>query len=206
PPYARAIRLYDLASRLVHRGVDMYKGELAEWFATFRGAVGFEVHDLSITVGDGVAFATSLNRITGKRTNGEQTGVWVRATIGFAKRDGGWKATQPRRDRAMGMSWILIAVLAVLVAVVVLSYILEALRSAPKRPETLVWASRIPMEYVDLGGMRVRCIRTGVGPNLVLLHTLRTQLDIFEKIIPELEKHFTVHAFDYPGHGWSALP
>jgi pimeloyl-ACP methyl ester carboxylesterase len=45
-----------------------------------------------------------------------------------------------------------------------------------------------------------------VGPNLVLLHTLRTQLDIFEKIIPELEKRFTVHAFDYPGHGWSDIP
>ena len=27
------------------------------------------------------------------RTNGEQTDVWVRATIGFAKTDGGWKAT-----------------------------------------------------------------------------------------------------------------
>jgi pimeloyl-ACP methyl ester carboxylesterase len=106
----------------------------------------------------------------------------------------------------MNMSSILIAVLAFLVALVVLSYIVEALRSAPKRPETLIWAPRIPIEYVDLGGIRVRCIRTGVGPNLVLLHTLRTQLDIFEKIIPELEKHFTVHAFDYPGHGWSDIP
>ena len=48
---------------------------------------------------------------------------------------------------------------------VALSYIVEALRFAPKRPETLVWAPRIPIEYVDLGGMRVRCIRTGVGPN-----------------------------------------
>jgi len=106
----------------------------------------------------------------------------------------------------MDMAWILIAVLIVLVAMVVLSYIVEALRSAPKRPETLVWAPKIPIEYADLGGMRVRCIRTGVGPNLVLLHTLRTQLDIFEKIIPELEKRFTVHAFDYPGHGWSDIP
>jgi pimeloyl-ACP methyl ester carboxylesterase len=106
----------------------------------------------------------------------------------------------------MDMSWILIAVLTVLVAMVVLSYIVEALRSAPKRPETLVWAHRIPIEYVDLDGMRVRCIRTGVGPNLVLLHTLRTQLDIFEKIIPELEKRVTLHAFDYPGHGWSDIP
>jgi pimeloyl-ACP methyl ester carboxylesterase len=29
---------------------------------------------------------------------------------------------------------------------------------------------------------------------------------MFQKIIPELEKHFTVHAFDYPGHGWSDIP
>ena len=89
----------------------------------------------------------------------------------------------------MNMSSILIAVLAFLVALVVLSYIVEALRSAPKRPETLIWAPKIPIEYVDLGGIRVRCIRTGVGPNLVLLHTLRTQLD-------------SVHAFDYPALGW----
>jgi hypothetical protein len=102
-------------------------------------------------------------------------------------------------DSAMNMSWILIAVLTFLVVLVVFSYIVEALRSAPKRPETLVWAPRIPIEYVDLGGIRVRCIKTGVGPNLVLLHTLRTQLDMFQKIISELAKHFTVHAFDYPG-------
>src|SRR5262249_28357593 len=122
--------------------------------------------------------------------------------------DACWSQPPPAqlRDRAMDMAWILIAVLIVLVAMVVLSYIVEALRSAPKRPETLVLAPKIPLEYADLGGMRVRCIRTGVGPNLVLLHTLRTQLDIFEKIIPELEKRFTVHAFDYPGHGWSDIP
>ena len=90
--YARDILLYDLAPPLVHRGMDLYKKELAAWFATFQGAVGFEVHDLSITASDSVAFATSLNRITGKRTSGEQTDVWVRATIGFAKKEGGWKA------------------------------------------------------------------------------------------------------------------
>src|SRR5262245_3044985 len=91
--YASDILLYDLAPPLMHTGVEAYKKELAEWFATFEGPIGFEVHDLSITVGDRVAFATSLNRITGERTNGEQTDVWVRATIGFAKGDGGWEAT-----------------------------------------------------------------------------------------------------------------
>jgi ketosteroid isomerase-like protein len=91
--YARDILVYDLAPPLVHRGVDLYKKELAEWFATFQGAVGFEVHDLSITASDGAAFATSLNHITGRRTSGEQSDIWVRATIGFAKKDDGWKAT-----------------------------------------------------------------------------------------------------------------
>src|SRR5262249_3980891 len=56
------------------------------------------------------------------------------------------------------------------------------------------------------GSRRHTSIKTGVGPNLVLLHPLRTHLDIFEKIIPGLEQHFTVHAFDYPGHGWSDIP
>src|SRR5215813_12417211 len=45
--YTRDILLYDLAPPLAHRGVDVYKKELAEWFATFQGAVGFEVHAAS---------------------------------------------------------------------------------------------------------------------------------------------------------------
>ena len=40
----------------------------------------------------------------------------------------------------------------------------------------------------------------------MLLHTLRTQLDLFEKVVPELSKHFTVYALDYPGHGYSDIP
>jgi pimeloyl-ACP methyl ester carboxylesterase len=41
---------------------------------------------------------------------------------------------------------------------------------------------------------------------LILLHTIRTQLDIYQKIIPELSKHFKVYALDYPGHGYSDIP
>ena len=107
---------------------------------------------------------------------------------------------------ARSLSEILIGVLASLVALVVVSYIVEGLRPAPKRPEKLAWAPRVPIQYADIGGVKVRHIRTGAGPNLVLLHTLRTQLDIFEKLIPELAKRFTVHAYDYPGHGWSDIP
>ena len=87
-----------------------------------------------------------------------------------------------------------------------ISYILEALRPVPRPPETLRWAPEIPIDYVDVGGYRVRYIKAGQGPNLVLLHTLRTQLDLFEKVVPELVKHLTVYALDYPGHGYSDIP
>lgn len=106
----------------------------------------------------------------------------------------------------MYLTEIPIIALASLAGLVVVSYVVETLRPAPKRPEKLVWAPGIPIEYVYIGGVKVRYIKTGTGRNLVLLHTLRTQLDLFEKVVPDLAKYFTVYALDYPGHGYSDIP
>ena len=106
----------------------------------------------------------------------------------------------------MGLSQILIVALVSLIALVVISYIVEALRPVPKPPQTLAWAPSIPIQYANIGGIKVRYIKTGVGPTLVLLHTLRTQLDLFEKVVPDLARYFTVYALDYPGHGYSDIP
>jgi pimeloyl-ACP methyl ester carboxylesterase len=106
----------------------------------------------------------------------------------------------------VSLSEILIGALASLVALVAISYIVEALRPAPEPPEKLAWASDIAIRYLDIGGVTVRYIKTGAGRNLVLLHTLRTQLDLFEKVVPDLAKYFTVYALDYPGHGYSDIP
>jgi len=54
-------------------------------------------------------------------------------------------------------------------------------------------------------GTLIRYIRIGEGPDLVLTHTVRTQLDIFQFVIPLLSRHFTVYALDLPGFGWSDL-
>ena len=89
---------------------------------------------------------------------------------------------------------------------VFISMLLEVLRKQPDTPETLYWSEDIPIQYTTIDGTRIRYIKTGQGPNLVLLHTLRTQLDIFQKVIPELEKDFTVYALDFPGHGFSDIP
>jgi pimeloyl-ACP methyl ester carboxylesterase len=91
-------------------------------------------------------------------------------------------------------------------AVILVSYLVEALRPAPTRPEHLAWAPQIPIRYVTLNGAKIRYIVAGKGPALVLFHTLRTQLDIFQKVIPDLAREFTVYAVDYPGHGWSDIP
>jgi pimeloyl-ACP methyl ester carboxylesterase len=89
---------------------------------------------------------------------------------------------------------------------VLASYVVEALRSAPKPPDGLAWAPDISIRYLALDEARVRYIVAGEGPALVLLHTLRTQLDLFQKVIPELARHHRVYALDYPGHGWSDIP
>ena len=104
------------------------------------------------------------------------------------------------------LAWALIVFAAVGVAVWLISFAVEALKPTPKAPDKLRWAPNIPILSVEIAGNRLRYIKTGKGPALVLLHTLRTQLDLFEKIVPELAKHFTVYALDYPGHGYSDIP
>jgi pimeloyl-ACP methyl ester carboxylesterase len=97
-------------------------------------------------------------------------------------------------------------VLAVLAAVALLSYLIEALRRVPRAPTRLAWLPSAPLETVDVDGVRLRYVAVGEGPTLVLLHTLRTQLDMFQKIVPALAARFRVIALDLPGHGWSDMP
>jgi pimeloyl-ACP methyl ester carboxylesterase len=104
------------------------------------------------------------------------------------------------------MSNVLSILIVAGVGLPVISLAVEALRRSPSPPAQLRWAPDIPIQYVEVNGIRLRYIKTGQGPVLVLLHTLRTQLDLFEKIVPELAGDFTVYALDLPGHGYSDIP
>jgi pimeloyl-ACP methyl ester carboxylesterase len=54
-------------------------------------------------------------------------------------------------------------------------------------------------------GSRLRYFTAGSGPSLVLMHTVRTQLDYFQRVIPLLWDSYTVYAVDLPGMGWSDI-
>ena len=51
----------------------------------------------------------------------------------------------------------------------------------------------------------LRYLKTGKGNPLILIHTIRTQLEYFQEVIPELAKHYTVYAIDLPGHGHASI-
>lgn len=60
--------------------------------------------------------------------------------------------------------------------------------------------------FLTLGDrLSLRYERTGSGPPLVLLHTIRTQLEYFRYLAPRLARHYTVYAVDLPGHGHSPI-
>jgi pimeloyl-ACP methyl ester carboxylesterase len=69
------------------------------------------------------------------------------------------------------------------------------------------WCPNQKLEFLSLTsvGPKVRYLRAGQGPVLVLLHSIRIQLDLFQRVIPKLTDRFTVYAFDYPGFGWSEI-
>jgi len=80
------------------------------------------------------------------------------------------------------------------------------MHSRPHTEYTRTWSSSGEIEYAKLAdGTRLRYLRAGSGPTLTLLHTVRTQLDHFQLVIPQLLQAFTVYAIDLPGMGWSDI-
>jgi ketosteroid isomerase-like protein len=88
--YAPDVVSFDVEPPLQHVGIE---AKLANWTRafTFFQEVSYEVRDLSLTVGDEVAFGHCFGRLSGTLGNGTATnGMWVRATFGFRKVDGTW--------------------------------------------------------------------------------------------------------------------
>src|SRR5215203_715430 len=88
--YAPDIVSFDIVPPLQHVGAEAKRKQWADAFAMYQAPLGYEFRDVTITVGDDVAFCHSLNRVSGTLRNGHRSEVWLRWTGCFRKIDGTW--------------------------------------------------------------------------------------------------------------------
>ena len=89
---------FDVVNPLQYIGSDAARNRVEEWFSSFQGPIGYEIRNLEITTGEGVAFCHSLNRVSATRTDGEVLEMWWRATVCFRKIDGKWMVTHEHQS------------------------------------------------------------------------------------------------------------
>jgi ketosteroid isomerase-like protein len=88
--YAPDIVSFDIVPPLRHVGVKAKEKNWMDAFAMYQRPLGYEIRDLTLTVGDDVAFGHSLNRVSGRLKNGNRTDFWLRWTACFQKIDSNW--------------------------------------------------------------------------------------------------------------------
>ncbi|MGZ8361918.1 MAG: YybH family protein, partial [Allosphingosinicella sp.] len=65
--------------------------------ASFASPIVCTVSQLEITSAGGIAFSRSLNRVSGRKTSGEEVDLWVRATICYRRIGGEWRVAHEAR-------------------------------------------------------------------------------------------------------------
>ncbi len=80
--------LYSLAPPL--RTAESGTEGLDAWFATWKGPIGYEVHDLGIAADGDVAFCRGLARLTGTKTRWREARRLVPLTLGLRRAADGW--------------------------------------------------------------------------------------------------------------------
>ena len=56
--FAADVLTFDVVNPMQHVGADDVRPRTEQWFSSFRGPIGYEMRDVSVTAGDHVAFAT----------------------------------------------------------------------------------------------------------------------------------------------------
>jgi uncharacterized protein (TIGR02246 family) len=85
------ILMFDVPPPFQSRGLDAYMATWNTFLDWSTKPVAFDFHDVQITAGQDVAFATAIGRCNGTEPNGETIALEFRLTMGFRKRDGQWR-------------------------------------------------------------------------------------------------------------------
>lgn len=84
---------FDVVNPLQQAGAEAVRGRLEAWVASFAGPIGFEMAEVRVVCGDGVAFCHCLNHVSATTGDGTALDMWWRATLGLENVDGAWTIT-----------------------------------------------------------------------------------------------------------------
>jgi uncharacterized protein (TIGR02246 family) len=83
--------MFDVPPPLLSRGLDAYMATWETFFAFAEKPVAFDFHDIEITAGQDVAFATAIGNCVNIDRNGKREPLQFRLTMGLRKIDSRWR-------------------------------------------------------------------------------------------------------------------
>jgi uncharacterized protein (TIGR02246 family) len=87
----REIVMFDVPPPFVSRGIDAYMATWEKFFRSQEKPITFDFHDVKITAGRDVAFATAIGRCVNIDPTGKREELEFRLTMGLRKVDGRWR-------------------------------------------------------------------------------------------------------------------
>jgi len=86
-----SILMFDVPPPFLSRGLDAYMATWETFFSWSERPVAFAFHDVEVTCGQDVAFATAVGRCVNLDTNGKGESLEFRLTMCLRKIDGRWR-------------------------------------------------------------------------------------------------------------------
>ncbi len=84
--------MFDVPYPFLSQGLDAYMATWEKFFLSWsEKPVAFDFHDVGITAGKDVAFATAIGHCAGVSSNGKREELEFRLTMCFRKIDGRWR-------------------------------------------------------------------------------------------------------------------
>jgi len=83
--------MFDVPPPFLSRGLDAYMETWEKFLSCSEKPVVFDFHDVKVTAGKDVAFATAIGRCVSVDLNGKREELEFRLTMGLRKMDGSWR-------------------------------------------------------------------------------------------------------------------
>jgi uncharacterized protein (TIGR02246 family) len=83
--------MFDVPPPFLSRGLDAYMATWEKFLSCSEKPVAFNFHDVEITAGNDVAFATAIGQCAGVDPSGKREELEFRLTMGLRKIDGRWR-------------------------------------------------------------------------------------------------------------------